>query len=154
MFSSSSLVKLIMFEKQKTGKTNKNSTNITNTEELSTVAAMCGAIDESHSAGPGSARLRPCQAREAPGQAASLRQSLDPALQEMVSAPLLLPEEGWVENLLFPFSSVLPLAPHAPPAQPWSQVSVATCTQTPLWDALPSRVGSLCSTSLGISPRS
>ncbi len=41
MFSSSSLVKLIVFEKQKTGKTNKNRTN---TEELSTVAAICGAI--------------------------------------------------------------------------------------------------------------
>ncbi len=38
MFSSSSLVKLIVFEKQKTGKTNKNS------EEQSTVAAMSGAI--------------------------------------------------------------------------------------------------------------
>ncbi len=43
MFSSSSLVKLIMFEKQKTGKTNKNSTH---TEEQSTVAAICGAILE------------------------------------------------------------------------------------------------------------
>ncbi len=41
MFSSSSLVKLIVFEKQKTGKTNKNSTN---TGEQSTVAAICGAI--------------------------------------------------------------------------------------------------------------
>ncbi len=41
MFSSSSLEKLIVFEKQKTGKANENSTN---TEELSTVAAMCGAI--------------------------------------------------------------------------------------------------------------
>ncbi len=41
MFSSSPLVKLIVFEKQKTGKTNKNSTN---TEEQSTVAAICGAI--------------------------------------------------------------------------------------------------------------
>ncbi len=41
MFSSSSLVKLILFEKPKTGKTNKN---ITNTEEPSTVAAMSSAI--------------------------------------------------------------------------------------------------------------
>ncbi len=30
-------------------------------------------------------------------------ESLDPALQEMVTAPLLPPEEGRVENLLFPF---------------------------------------------------
>ncbi len=37
MFSSSSLVKLIMFEKQKTGKTNKNCTK---TGELSTFAAI------------------------------------------------------------------------------------------------------------------
>ncbi len=41
MFSSSSLVKLILFEKQKTGKTNKN---ITNTEDVCTVPAICGAI--------------------------------------------------------------------------------------------------------------
>ncbi len=41
MFSSSSLVKLLVFEKHKTGKTNKNSTN---TEEQSTVAAICSAI--------------------------------------------------------------------------------------------------------------
>jgi len=41
MFSSSCLVKLIVFEKQKTEKTNKNSTN---TEELSTEAAICSAI--------------------------------------------------------------------------------------------------------------
>ncbi len=34
---------------------------------------------------------------------------LDPALQEMVTAPLLPPEEGRVENLLFPFCSVPPL---------------------------------------------
>ncbi len=37
MFSSSSLVKLTMFVKHKTGKTNKN---IANTEEQSTVAAL------------------------------------------------------------------------------------------------------------------
>ncbi len=36
---------------------------------------------------------------------------LDPALQEMVTAPLLPPEEGRVENLLFPFCSVPPLTP-------------------------------------------
>ncbi len=118
---------------------------------------------------------------------------LDPALQEMVTAPLLLPEEGRVENLLFPFCSVLSLgpvvpktskkeqfpfplgpkrarmavhetpSPHsypplplpvgsrvrsedampspAPPAQPWSQVSVAPHTQTPLRDTLPSESG-------------
>ncbi len=41
MFSNSSLVKLIVFQKQKTGKTNKN---IRNTDEQSTVAAMSGAI--------------------------------------------------------------------------------------------------------------
>ncbi len=41
MFSSSSLVKLIVFEKQKTGKTNKN---ITHTEEKSTEATICGTI--------------------------------------------------------------------------------------------------------------
>ncbi|KAK3539736.1 hypothetical protein QTP70_013048 [Hemibagrus guttatus] len=41
MSSSSSLVKLIKFEKQKTGKTNKNKTN---TGELHTEAAICGAI--------------------------------------------------------------------------------------------------------------
>ncbi len=122
-------------------------------------------------------------------------ESLDPALQEMVTAPLLPPEEGRVENLLFPFCSVPPLAlqpvvpktskkeqfpfspgpkrarmavhetqsPHsrppllspmssrvrsedampspAPPAQPWSQVSVALRTQTPLRNALPSESG-------------
>ncbi len=43
MFSSVSLVKSIVFEKQKTGKTNKN---ITNTEDVSTVPAICGAILE------------------------------------------------------------------------------------------------------------
>ncbi len=120
-------------------------------------------------------------------------ESLDPALQEMVTAPLLPPEEGRVENLLFPFCSVPPLAlqpvvpktskkravsffskrarmavhetqsPHsrppllspvgsrvrsedakpspAPPAQPWSQVSVTLRTQTPLRNALPSESG-------------
>ncbi len=31
--------------------------------------------------------------------------------------------------------------PHAPPAQPWSQASVALCTQTPHWDTLPSGSG-------------
>ncbi len=38
-------------------------------------------------------------------------ETLDPALQEMLTAPLLPPEEGRVENLLFPFCSVPPLAP-------------------------------------------
>ncbi len=33
------------------------------------------------------------------------------------------------------------MPPPAPPAQPWSQVSVAPRTQTPLWDALPSELG-------------
>ncbi len=41
MFSSSSLVKLIVFEKQKNLKTNKNCTN---TEKLRNVASICGAI--------------------------------------------------------------------------------------------------------------
>ncbi len=36
---------------------------------------------------------------------------LDSALQEIVTAPLLPPEEGRVENLLFPFCSVPPLTP-------------------------------------------
>ncbi len=78
-----------------------------------------------------------------------------------MTAPLLPPEEGRVENLLFPFCSVLPLAPRGPlpspvgsrvrsenvmhsptpPAQPWSQVSVAPHTQTPLRDALPFELG-------------
>ncbi len=112
---------------------------------------------------------------------------LDPALQEMVTAPLLPSEEGRVENLLFTFCSVPPKtskkssflflrvprgrgwqctetpSPHshpplpssvssrvrsedampspAPPAQPWSQVSVAPHTQTPLRDALPFESG-------------
>ncbi len=90
---------------------------------------------------------------------------LDPALQEMVTAPLLPPEEGRVENLLFPFCSVPPLtsSPHsrpplsspvgsrvrsedatpspASPAQLWSQVSVTPHTQTPLRDALPFESG-------------
>lgn len=35
----------------------------------------------------------------------------DTALQEMVTAPLPPPVEGWVENLVFPFVFVLPLAP-------------------------------------------
>ncbi len=34
------------------------------------------------------------------------------ALQEMVTAPLLPPEEGWVVNPLFPFISVLPSGTH------------------------------------------
>ncbi len=72
----------------------------------------------------------------------------------MAIAPLLPPEEGRVEN----FCSVPPLAPlsspvgsrvrsedampsPAPPAQPWSQVSVAPHTQTPLRDALPFESG-------------
>ncbi len=41
MFSSSSLVKLIVFEKQKTGKTNKD---ITRAEKQSTEAAICDTI--------------------------------------------------------------------------------------------------------------
>ncbi len=72
---------------------------------------------------------------------------LDPGLQDMVTAPLLPPEEGRVENLLFLFCSVPPLAPRnvmpspAPPAQPWSQVSIAPHTQTTLRDALPFKSG-------------
>ncbi len=41
---------------------------------------------------------------------------LDPALQEMVTAPLLPPKEGRVENLLFPFCSVPPLTPPTLPS--------------------------------------
>ncbi len=52
----------------------------------------------------------------------------------MVTAPLLPPEEGRVENLLFPFCSV-------PPLTPGSQVSVTPNTQTPLRDALPFESG-------------
>ncbi len=68
------------------------------------------------------------------------------------------PEEGRVENLLFPFCSVPPLSPslfasgqQGPvrgrdafsriPAQLWSQVSVTPHTQTPLRDALPFESG-------------
>ncbi|KAI2646504.1 hypothetical protein H4Q32_024931 [Labeo rohita] len=81
------------------------------------------------------------------------------ALREMVSAPLPPPEEGRVENLLFPFVFVPLLSParpchslpplsspagssvwfedatkpsHTSSARPWNQVSVARHTQTPL----------------------
>ncbi len=65
----------------------------------------------------GAVRRRPAQPASAPakhvkrqGQAAVPEtgdpEPLDPALQEMVTAPLLPPEEGRVENLLFPFCSV------------------------------------------------
>ncbi len=92
----------------------------------------------------GAARRKAAQPASAPAKRVKCQ---DPALQEMVTAPLLPPEEGWVENLLFPFCSVPPLAPEdampspAPPAQPWSQVSVAPHTQTPLRDALPFELG-------------
>ncbi len=56
--------------------------------------------------------LRPCQAREAPGQAASLRRatrSLGSCSSGDGDRTTPSPEEGRVENLLFPFCSVRPV---------------------------------------------
>ncbi len=58
--------------------------------------------------------------------------------------PLLLPA-GSSARLVNAMSS------HAPPAKPWSQVSVAPCTQTPLQDALPSAPLRVCRRFLQVS---
>ncbi len=106
----------------------------------------------------GAARLRPCQAREAPGQAASLRRATR-------SLWILLFRRWWPHHS-FPrrragwriFCFLFVLFRHWPPvgsrvrsedatpspaspAQLWSQVSVTPHTQTPLRDALPFESG-------------